>query len=161
MEEPPTEPLEFDPVEFQLCNGNLVKIAVGHFWVRLTNEDRRNRVQPTQYWAIRVYSTEDVLPRALVLQWEFHGGAEFSIEALPKIWSWLLTLVDSRAYREYDNFDEFLEDFGEQIGCLSEEEEDTVEHIERLPEIANPDAFDRVDDSIFNDHNEPSRPEQG
>lgn len=161
MEEPPIEPMEFDPIEFQLCNGNQVKIAVGHFWERLTDEDRRNHVQPAQYLAIRVYSTEDVLPRALALQWEFRGGVEFSIEALPKIWGWLLALVDSRNYREYDWFDEFLEDFGEQIGFLSEEEEDTAEHFEHLPEIAIPEAFDRVDDSIFNDQNEPSRPDNG
>ena len=32
--------------------------------------------------------------------------------------------------------------------------EGAVEHIEHLPEITDPEAFDKVDDSIFNDQND-------
>lgn len=157
MEENPSDLSEFEPVEFELCNGNQVKVAVGPFWDRLTDEDRRVGVKPSQYLAIRVYSTEDVLPRSLALQWEFRGGAEFSVETIPKVWLWLRVLVESREYRDFDWFEDFLAAFGEQISYLSGEE-DAVEHIERLSEVVRPEAFDRVDDSIFNDQNEPDAP---
>lgn len=42
---------------------------------------------------------------------------------------------------------------------LSDAGEDAVEHIEHLPELTDPEAFDKVDDSIFNDQND-SEPER-
>lgn len=45
--------------------------------------------------------------------------------------------------------------FGEDIEKIQVEDEDMLEHLERLPSYTLPDAFDRIDDSIFTDQTDP------
>jgi hypothetical protein len=62
--------------------------------------------------------------------------------------------MEPRRLAEFDTLAEFIDDLAEEMNNLSDEGEDAVEHIDRLPEITDPKAFDREDDSIYNDQNE-------
>lgn len=144
----------FDPFEFQLANGNNVKIVFARFWEKLSDSDRRLGIKFQQYRAIKVYSNEDILSNQMAVQYEFRADHEFGLVAVPKIWQWLEALVEGRGHIEYDSFEDFIEDFADLIAQMSDEDEDAVEHIEHLPEITDPESFDRVDDSVFNDQND-------
>ena len=161
---PPTDyPMgseEWPAVDFQMANGNDVKIAVDWFPEILSSEDQKKKVNPDFYYAIRVFSTEETLPRSLEFYWEFHPEFEFPFYIMPKIWDWLQSLVQTRHCLEYDWTDEFLEDFERTIAEFSAVPNNAVEHYDRLPELTNPEAFDHdVDDSLNNDQNEPDRRE--
>lgn len=144
----------FDPVEFELANGNRVKIAFAKFWERLTDLARRAGEQPGQFYAIRVYSSEGELSNQMTVQFEFRANHEFGLVVVPRIWEWLESLTENRGHLKYDTFDDFIEEFGEQIALLSDSAEDAVEHFQHLPEVTDPESFDKVDDSVFNDQNE-------
>jgi adenine-specific DNA-methyltransferase len=116
--------------------------------------------RPAQYYAIKVYSTEDTLPRSMAIHCEFRGGKDFALIDVPKLWEWLGKLVDERQFANYDWLDEFIEELAEKVAEFSDAGEDAVEHLKHLPEITDPDAFDKVDDSIFNDQND-SETERG
>jgi hypothetical protein len=152
-EDVPVETAGFDPFEFELCNGNKVKVVFAKFWERLTYQDRREGARPSQYSAIKVYSTEGTLPHCMALQCEFRADHEFPLSAVPKIWEWLGVLVDERQFETYDWLDEFLDELAEQINQFADEGEDVVEHYEHLPDLADPEVYDH-DDSFFNDQNE-------
>jgi hypothetical protein len=155
-EDVPLETAGFDPVEFQLANGNDVRIVFARFWERIRYQDWREGAKPARYYAIKIYSTEGILSRHMVTHCEFRGGKDFAFLAVPKIWEWLDALVESRGHAKYDWLEEFIEDFADQLNQLSDAAEDAVEHIQHLPELAYPQAFDHEDDSIFNDQNEDS-----
>jgi hypothetical protein len=44
---------------------------------------------------------------------------------------------------------------------LSDSDEDAVEHFRHLPEITDPEAFDHVDVSVFNDQNDSEKGDLG
>lgn len=144
----------FDPFEFQLANGNDVKIVFANFWEEYTDSDRLGITQPQKYHAIKVYSNDDRLINRMAVRYVFRADHEFGLTTVPKIWLWLEELVGCRGHIQYESMDEFVEDFAEQIALLTDMEEDAVEHIEHLPEITDPEAFDKVDDSVFNDQND-------
>ena len=75
------------------------------------------------------------------------------ISLLP-FWEWLFSLMENRGHLKYDTFDDFADEFAEQIALLSNSDEDAVEHFQHLPEVTDPESFDKVDDSVFNDQNE-------
>jgi len=145
----------FEPIEFQLANGNDVKVVFAEFWERIRHHDWREGARPSQYYAIKVYSTEDILPRRMAVHCEFRGGKDFALCAVPKIWDWLDRLMEPRRLAEFDTLADFIDDLAEEMNHLSDEGEDAAEHIEHLPEIADTKAFDREDDSLYNDQNEP------
>jgi hypothetical protein len=149
----------FDPVEFELANGNRVKIDFAKFWERLTDLAQRAGELPGQFYAIRVYSNEGVLSSHLTFQLEFRANHEFRLVVVPRIWEWLSALTENRGHLKYDTFDDFADEFAEQIALLSNSDEDAVEHFQHLPEVTDPESFDKVDDSVFNDQND-STPEK-
>jgi hypothetical protein len=154
MEDDLVDNAGFDPVEFELANGNKVRIAFGKFWERLTDLARFAGDKPGQFYAIRIYSNEGVLSNQMTVQSEFRARHEFGFVALPQIWEWLESLTENRGHLKFDTFEEFVEEFAEQISILTDSDEDAVEHFRHLPEITDPESFDKVDDSVFNDQNE-------
>ena len=159
-EEFPLETAGFEPCEFQLANGNNVKVVFARFWERIRYQDWREGARPAQYYAIKVYSTEDILPRRMAIHCEFRGGNDFAFSAVPKIWDWLDWLMEPRRLAEFDSLAEFIDDLAEEMNRLSFEGEDAVEHLARLPQIQDTKAFDHEDDSIYNDQNEPELPKE-
>ena len=149
----------FDPCEFQLANGNNVKIVFAKFWERIRYQDWREGARPAQYFAIKVYSTEDILPRRMAIHCEFRSGLDFALVAVPRVWEWLGGLLENRGHLKFDDVDAFIAELAENIEAFSDAGEDAVEHIQHLPEITDPEAFDKVDDSVFNDQQD-SEPER-
>ena len=139
-EDLPLETAGFEAFEFQLANGNNVKVVFAKFWERIH--------------AIKVYSTEDTLPRCMAIHCEFRGGKDFVLPAVPKLWGWLADLLDNRGHVKYDDLSEFIDELAANMAELSDAGEDAVEHIEHLPEMTAPAGFDKVDDSAFNDQND-------
>ncbi len=156
----PLETAGLEPCEFQLANGNNVKVVFAKFWERIGYRDWREGARPAQYYAIKVYSTEDILPRKMAVHSEFRGGTDFAHAAVPKVWDWLDRLMEPRRLAEFDSLAEFIDDLAEEMYRLSDEGEDAVEHIDHLSQIADPKAFDHEDDSIYNDQNEPELPKE-
>lgn len=151
----------FEPFEFELANGNRVRIAFAKFWERLTDLARFAGEKPGQFYGIRVYSNEDVLSNRLTVQHEFRAEHDFNLIIVPQIWGWLETLTANRGHLKYDALDEFVEEFAEQLSKMSDAHEDAVEHLEHLPEICDPEAFDHEDDSVFNDQNDSEKGDPG
>ena len=158
---------DFEPIEFELANGHTVRVEYSVYWDIPTKAERLEGATHRQYSAIRIFSTEDTFPRRLELCDELRSEATFDPNHEERIWKWLEGLVAARRYRDYDWAEEFLEEFEEAIARICAEGEDSVEHIDRLPEQepaapGGEDAFDPEDDSNFNDQNdsEASRPNE-
>jgi hypothetical protein len=66
--------------------------------------------------------------------------------------------MNDRRFAKYNWLEEFIEELAETLAEFSDAGQDAVEHIEHIPEITDPEAFDKVDDSMFNDQND-SEPE--
>ena len=147
----PLETAGFDACEFRLANGNDVKVVFARFWERIRFQDWREGARPSQYYAVKVYSTEDTIPRCMAIHCEFRAGKDFDLSAVSKVWEWLARVVDEREFIKYDWLDEFIQELAEMMGEFSDADEDAVDHIEHLAEMSLPDAFDRVDDSVFTD----------
>jgi len=155
MSDEPSESLEeFDPVTFELATGNIVKISLGLFWSKLSDSDKGMGIQPYQYLAIRVYGNEDSIPKRIQQLHELRAGKDFGQRHCSKIWQWLLAHVYSRKILDHENTDDFLAHFEDAIDCIVSEDEDMLEHLDRLPGLSFPEYFDRVDDSIFTDQND-------
>jgi len=146
----------FEPVEFQLANGTNVRLAFAHFWEKLTVSERQQGAMARKYFAIRIYSNENQLSNHLSLQSELRADHEFRVSSVTSTWDWLARLVPSRRHMNYEDVDDFVEDLVAELEARLQE--DAVEHIERLPQITDPEAFDQVDDSMFNDQNETEPP---
>jgi hypothetical protein len=156
----PLETAGFESYEFQLANGNNVKVVFAKFWERIRYQDWLEGARAAQYYAIKVYSTEDILPRQMAIHCEFRGGRDFAFPAVPKIWDWLDGLMDPRRLAEFDSLAEFIDELAEEMSSLSDAGEDAVEHVQHLPEVADPESFDHEDDSIYNDQDEPDSPRE-
>jgi hypothetical protein len=151
---PPSAPHDFEAIVCELANGHSIKIAAA-LWSRWrTYEEWAANVKPEPYFAIRIYSTEDTLPKRMVWVEEFCEETDFHIHAFEKIWQWLGELCKSREIFVFDDLNEFLDHVSDGIIQYSTAESDAVEHIKHLPEITDPEAFDKVDDSLFNDQND-------
>ena len=147
---------EMDPIFCQLANGHAIKIEAAHWSRWRTYEDWASRFRPEPYFAIRIYCTEDTLPKRLVRVEEYCEGTDFMFLDFDGIWVWLQTFCESRDVYSFDAFSEFQDFISDQIIELSTPDSDVVEHLKHLPEITDPNAFDKVDDSIYNDQNEPT-----
>ena len=88
----------------------------------------------------------------MALQYELRDKYEFDTAQVENIWEWLQSLVENRGQIAYDGLEDFVDDFSHQISEMRGE--DAVEHFIHLPEITDPESFDKVDDSVFNDQNE-------
>jgi hypothetical protein len=153
-EDYPLETAGLDPFEFQLANGHNVKIVYARFWERIRYQDWREGARPAKYRAIKVYCTEDTLPRSMAIHCEFRAGKEFALPTVPKIWDWLDELIQSRRFAEFDAVTEFIDELADQLIALSYAGGDAVEHFDHLSEISQPEFFDKVDDSLFNDQSD-------
>lgn len=150
----PLENAGFDACEFQLANGNDVKVVFARFWERIRYQDWREGARPAQYFAIKVYSTEDTLPRSMAIHCEFRAKHDFSLLEVPNLWEWLNNLISERQFAKYNWLEDFIEELAEKLAEFSDAGQDAVEHVEYIPEITDPASFDKVDDSMFNDQNE-------
>jgi hypothetical protein len=146
---------EFDPVTFELASGDQVKVSLGLFWMKVSEMDRSWGSRPYQYLAIRIYGNEGCYPRRMQQLHEMRNGKEFTQHYCSKIWQWLLGHISSRDRFDHDSTEDFLTIFEEAIDKIQAEDEDMLEHLERLPSYTLPDAFDRIDDSIFTDQTDP------
>jgi hypothetical protein len=154
------EYVETEPFVFELANGNNVKIVFAQFWETPDTAGFSNYNPADKYFAIKVYSNEDLAVNRMAVRYVFRAEHEFGTTAVPTIWDWLGNLVETREHIKYDWLDEFVDEFAEIIAEISSEDDDAVEHFEHLPELTIPEAFDHdVDDSIYNDQNEPERRE--
>lgn len=142
---------EYDPVTFEIASGDQVKVSLGLFWSKVTEADRSLGQRPYQYLAIRVYGNEDSPQRRIEQLHELRHGKDFMRRHCSKIWQWLLGHAASRDRFEHENTEDFLTLFEDVIERIHAEDEDMIEHLERLPSYTLPDAFDRIDDSIFTD----------
>jgi hypothetical protein len=150
---PPPQPPEFEPIVFKLANGHDVKIVARVWPAWRSYEEWAAGVWPDPYFGIRIYCTEGSLPKRLVWIEEFREHRDFNLTSAHSIWHWLTELTASRMVFDFDDFREFLDHVTEGIAHLSTHEHDAVEHFEELPRLTAPDWFDRIDDSVFNDHN--------
>ena len=148
------EYVETEPFQFELANGNKVKIVFAQFWETADTAGFSNYNPADKYFAIKLYSNEDLEVNRMAVRYVFRAGYEFGVTAVPTIWEWLGNLVETREHIKYDWLDEFVDDFAEKIAEFTETKEDAVEHITHLPELNDPEAFDHEDDSIYNDQNE-------
>jgi hypothetical protein len=154
LAQPDAEPYTLDAIACQLANGHAVKLAAG-LWSRWrTHEEWVSGITPEPYFAIRVYCTEDTLPKRMVWAEEFCVETDFHLRDFEKIWQWLGELCQSRQVFEFDDLTGFLDHLCDELIRFSTAESDAVEHIKHLPEISDPEAFDKVDDSVFNDQND-------
>jgi hypothetical protein len=145
---------ERDPIVCELANGHTVKI-VAALWSRWrTYEEWSAGVRPEPYFAIRIYCTETTLPKRLAWIEEYTEEADFPVSNFDEIWQWLTELCASREVFDFDDFREFMDHVSDGIIRFSTPEPDAVEHIEHLAELTDPEAFDKVDDSVFNDQND-------
>jgi len=146
---------EFDPVSFDLASGDQVKVALGFFWTKVDEIDRMMGERPVQYLAMRFYSNEDTQPRRTQQFHELCHGKDFEQRQCSKIWKWLLDHAGSRERYDHESADDFISHFEGVVERIHAEDEDMIEHLERLPEFTLPEAFDRIDDSIFTDQTDP------
>ena len=145
---------------FELANGNNVKIVFAQFWETPDSSGYSNYNPEDKYFAIKIYSNEDLEVNRMAVRYVLRAGFEFGVMHVQNIWDWLGNLVENREHIKYDWLDEFVDEFTEKIAELTDACEDAVEHISHLTELAVPEAFDHdVDDSIYNDQND-SQPER-
>ena len=57
----------------------------------------------------------------------------------------------------FDDFYEFVDHVSDGINDYATPEADAVEHFEHLPEVNDPEAFDKYDDSLYNDQDDSER----
>ena len=140
----------FSPITCQLANGHTLVIHAG-YRLEWRVENLIGGITPTEVFSIRIYSTEDSLPKRLHLCEEFRAGFDFHVASILEIWSWLLSLTQSRAIFVYDTLEGFLTDVTDFFARNNIEEPDAFDHLETLAWLSAPKWFDRTDDSIFND----------
>lgn len=137
---------DFNLVEFRLATGHDVEI-------KLRPSEFFDDSLQIQFYSVQVCSTEDTLPLKLVEQHVFRIDQENAPAVLPRLWHWLEDLgANPRLIAEFDSLDDFAEAVDELIATLAAEAVD--DHLTQLPELTDPEAFDKVDDSIFNDQND-------
>jgi hypothetical protein len=149
----PVETSGFDPFDFQLANGNDVRVVFARFWDKLSYQDLREGARPTRYHAIKVYSTEGRIPRTLGVYCEYRADHDVPLTAIPKIWDWLTELTETRRYIQYDWLDELIDELTDHINQYADEGEDAVDHYSHLPALSDPFLYDH-DDSFFIDQND-------
>lgn len=144
-----------DPIEFDLACGTRIKVALGFFWTKVSEADRVFGDRPTKYFAMRFYSDADSRLRRVKQVHELFHEKDFDYRFCPKIWQWLVDHSTSRLRFDHESVDDFLSAFEEVIDRIQAADEDMIEHLERLPLLTFPEAFDRIDDSIFTDQSDP------
>jgi len=153
-EDEPADAHELEPIICQLANGHDIKIQA-RLWSRWrTYEEWISGVKPDPYFAIRIYSTQDTLPKRLAWVEEFCAETDFPHDYFDEIWQWLSNLCGGREVFDFDELNEFLDHLSDNILQFAMLESDAVEHFKHLPELFNPEAFDKVDDSAFNDQDD-------
>lgn len=151
--DPKDDPYSKEPVLFELANGNGVRVEAGKYWQKPSAEGRRTGGKPFLYHAVRIYSSEGCLTAKLTYYGEFRAHTDFDPERLDEVWDWLQEHIATRAYCEHDTLEEFIEVLADAMAESLCAEPDAVKHYEWLPSLTDPEAFDQVDDSIFNDQN--------
>lgn len=144
-----------EPIEFDLAHGAMIRVALGYFWTKVNDFDQSIGIKPERYFAMRFYTDEGTGARRFRQFHELTHGKEFEYKFCPKIWRWLLDHATSRQRFDHEDSDGFVTAFEEVIDRIHAEDDDMIEHLERLPLLTYPDAFDRIDDSVFNDQTDP------
>lgn len=159
---PPPDPPELEPILAELASGHALKLEARHWRSKPTVEELTSGRRPEPYFAIRIYCTENALPKRLLWSEELRDGTDFDVSRIAEIWEWLGELAGSRTMFEFDEFDDFLHHVIDGICQLSAQEPDATEHYQYLPGLTAPHAFDRVDDSIYTDQHdgEPERSDE-
>ncbi|MBX7210186.1 MAG: hypothetical protein K1X78_17840 [Verrucomicrobiaceae bacterium] len=150
---------EVEPFEFELPTGYRVRVAAMVVKQTPMMEDYLRGAGVLEICVVRVYCNQDHHLNRMVLMHEFHASSEFEPHVLPRVWEWLAGFVAQRLHLEFESLDDFIEALENELSRGTFEEEEAVEHIEHIPEICEPEAFDHEDDSIHNDQNEPSGPD--
>ncbi len=115
--------------KFRVNNGHRVEVAVGVFWERLSESDRRLGFVPRQYHAIRVYTTEDTLSHYPELRHEYRGDVDYDPTHADAINAWLGAIVADRRHGDYDEVELFLDDLADTLARLPLEGDDLVSHL--------------------------------
>ena len=143
------EATNFSSIKFQLANGHDVRISIKPY------SFYEYGVIRTQYYSVGIFSSDGTLPTTMIEQHAFRIDQVDSHDVIPPLWKWLEDLAASpRRVAEYEDIDDFAESLSDQISILLSAPEDAVEHLDHLPEKTNPEAFDKVDDSIYNDQDD-------
>ncbi len=151
---------ELDPFDLELPTGYRVRLIAAQFWEKKREDDLETDQKPQRYFALRVYCNEENPDNRLELVHEFRAGAEFDPAILEKVWSWLSDLLKERRHLDFERIDDFLLALADELANDTYVDEDAVEHVAHLPEMQVPEMFDYVDDSEFNDQNEPAGPDE-
>ena len=146
---------EIEPVGFDLADGAKVSVALGYFWSKVTESGQSVGQKPVRYLARRVYTDEGTRPKRVAMIHEFFHGINFERRFCPKIWQWLIAHSVSQERLDHESADDFLTAFEEAIDQIHSADEDMIEHLESLPSLILPSAFDPIDDSIFTDQSDP------
>ena len=143
-----------EPIVCQLANGHAIKIAAAHWSRSRSYEDWASGLRPEPYFAIRIYCTENTLPKRLAWIEEFCEETDFPLHDFDSIWSWLTEFCKSREVFAFDDLCEFLDHVTDRIIQLSTPEFDAVEHLKHFSESTDPEDFYNPDDSIYTDQNQ-------
>lgn len=139
---------EYDPIKFELASGAEIKVSLCLFWSSFSELDRILGQRAYQYLAIRIYGDEDSYPRRIQKIHEFRQGRDFNQRHCSKIWEWLIRHVASYERFEHECTDDFLTLLEEIIAEIVTEDEDMLEHLERLYSNTIPDEFELIDNPI-------------
>lgn len=116
-------------INFKTTSGHHVRVMMGYFWEELTDSDKLFGYKPKQFHAIRVYSTEDTLPRRLELRHEYLANKDYQpgIEADLKMW--LVSIMNDKRHGDYDSVEDFLTDLADSFERLAAEAGDLIHHL--------------------------------
>jgi len=152
---PRLAPTDYEPVTCELANGHLLKVEA-RLWHRPASyEDWCAGIVPEPYYAIRFYSTELHHHRRLVWFDELREDLDFDPSRIHEIWDWLARCIATREIFVYDSATDFVTEAAERFALISAGGEDLLDHVQALPALTAPAWFDRVDDSIYTDQQDP------
>ena len=133
-------------ISCELANGHTVKFEWGPWALPRTIEDWANGVRLDPYFAIRVYCTENTIPKRLVLADEFRADVDFDLVHAGELWRGIVALLNTRSIVDYDSFDDLIHEITEMICGLGLHEADLCEHLANLPylmlQLTRQESFD-------------------
>jgi hypothetical protein len=146
------EPLS--PVIFRLLNGNIVKVVAKEIKKPFCPHETLDGESPEITYCLIVFSNENTFENTPVNQFALEPGIDFTEETAIEMLALIReqTGVDSR--HDFEELEEFTEWLIDNSARITECPEDAVRHYKKLPNLTYPEAFDRIDDSYFNDQND-------
>ncbi len=142
------------PVVFKLLNGNLVKVVAQEIRSPFTPRNSFEDELPEKTYRLIVFSNDYTFENAPINQFQVEPGIDFTEETIVEMLATIREHIGSDSRHDYEELDEFNEWLVEASLRIAECPEDAVRHYEKLPNLTYPEAFDRIDDSFFNDQND-------